>query len=588
MSYKPTAKDFEQYEDEEEKNAKPLPDTETTALGAGLRAFARAPISALGALGFPKEHLVYPQWAHEKPGDIKHPFAEFAGSSAWPIGGLAGKLIKGAKTVHQLTKIKDLEGRANQAEEAHMGSEEALKDLQTYFKERHGSEKPNFGHKIQESIKKISELEPDTETSVLAEKPKTDLSNRLPGGTGEGLIPQAENQLAQHRQVGQQYLGHGQSNDVRFQDEMHHMITSNRAQIGEGYNNLKSAFEEKNVAIPNSKSLQELHSELDKLIRSGEHQSPEALEVLTHIQNFGKNNTVPASQLLQQFRTLDKLAKQTYSKAFERSESMTEQQRQSYKDQGKLYREKAEEISKIMEGAENLPADFRETLQNLNSQWREYAKLYSNPLAKEIEARRGIAGSNIMSKMRGSDEGQQLLRNLTLSNPETIRTAIGHTYSENPHAMLEAPEHEQQFIMADEHLPGYLERARSHQQNLERAHQETQRRQEEGSRVKKAYEEDVAAEKQKSEARNKVAEADKKKSEIKKLVEEYIQHMKEHEALLSNKKMTLEQKMRAGQKLESIKKVSDRIKKLGKGLGYATLISGEIGVGKKILETLFK
>lgn len=589
MSYIPTEEDLSQYR---EKTIRPLPGTETSSIGASARAFGRAPFTLAESLGVPKEKLIYPEMLHEKPGDIQHPIAKFLGGLAFggPVLkelGLVGKILRGASSLKDVSNMKHFENTALEAEKAHGGSDEAIKNLQDYFKEQHGSKNPNFANKIKEATEQRTQLEQQNpETTALAEQPKIDLSNRLPGGTGEDLIPSAQNEHQEYLEAGRKYLGHDEPNDVMFQNKMHQTIKQHKAQIGEGYNNLKEKFQNKNVTIPASENLQELQSSLRELVKKGDLTSPEAKDLAEQIHNIQGAHEIPASSLLTQFRTLDKLSKNAFDKSLETNKSLTEQQRENYKNLGDNYREHAEKISSLLES--QVDKQYRQELSGLNSQWRQYASLNKNPLGKEIMSKRGISGSNIMQKMRGNDASQELLRNLTLSNPDALRAAIGHSYSENPESLLTAPKYEQQFLQQHEHLPEYMKHLRWSQNNMANAKKTTEQRQEEAQRVKKAYEEDVKIENKKEQARNKVSESQNKSGELTELIKTYHKHLGEYQELLKKHGNTLEQKLKSGQKLEDLKKISGRIKKISKNAGYVGLLAAGSGVEKKLFDILFK
>ncbi len=388
------------------------------------------------------------------------------------------------------------------------------------------------------------------------------LSNRLPGATGESLVPEAQSNTTNIESQIQRYLGHGeQQHDVDYQNSMNQLIRQGRSQLSEGYNDLRNQFNDRNVEITSTKSVKDIQQELRKLISEGGYDNPEARELANQLQSADKGKTVPASKLLTQFQTADKLAKLATQKSFERNQNLTQEQREFFSKQAEQFREQAEKIASLLE--EQVNPEFRNQLQQLNSGWRQYASLYKNPLARKIESGRGISGNNILNQLRGEDIGQRLLRSLTLSNPEANHAAIAHTYASNPRGLLESPQYEQQFIQQNTSLPQYQRQLQESIQGEQRAQKLAFERQEEAYRVERAYQEDVELEKIKSEAKKIASE-----------IEKWNQAIKDFEKALKNEKLTLKEKMEIGARLNDARKNVNRLKSIGKkALGYS-LIAG--------------
>lgn len=556
-------KEFNSYQDHKEEK----PNEETSSIGAFLRSAGRGPYDLAENLGVPHDKLIYPQFIHEKPGDIQHPIAKFAGSSVWggPILkelGLLGKVAQGFKGIKNIGQLHQDAARTEEAANQAKTEQQQFADL---LQSRYGKSKiPSIQRALNEAhAKQLTLQEKYPNEQALSQQEPTDLSNRLPGATGEHLLPQAQNQTRLANRETSQYLGRGnpEPHDVMYQNIMNQMIRGNRAELSRGYNQLGQTFENRNITLPRTRDINEAHQELRRVISEGGLDSPEA-RALAHDLSSSENQDIPAADMLRQFRSADKLSKLASRKSFERNENLTEEQRNNFRRQAHEYRTQANRLQDILE--RDVDPQFASTLQNLNRGWRQYASLYENPLARKIESGRGISGNNILEQMRGDDIGQQLLRELTRSHPEAQRSAIGHTYAEHPDRLLNASPYEQGFIDQNPNLTGMIQRMRQAQQNEQIARQQAAARQEEAARAERAYQEDVQKEQAKSQARQYAHQ-----------IEQYEKIIPELERQASNVKSTMEEKVRAALRLEKAQKDLQRIKKAGIGLalfiGYEVL-----------------
>lgn len=552
----------------------------TSALGAGLRAAGRLPYSLAEKIGVPHDALVYPDFLKETEFDrLQHPFAEFFGEAAVPGLGIlnrylkAGKGIEAVSKLRDITKLKDLIQKGQEAQIAH---EEAQKETQG-VKDVYGkSTIPSIKRALDAALNKKFELEEQNPNQQpLSEQEPVNLKNRLPGGTGEGLIPQAQQQTQQALAQTRQYLGAGQQNDVMFQRIMNGLIKGARSSIGQGYDALEDRFANKKVTIPNDRTLNEIHQELFRLDSQGKSNSPEANKLLDQLESHGKNETIAADEVLRQFRTVDKLAKLTFKKAFSRNENLTEEQRTNLENQAHGYQEQATKLQQLLE--EHVDPEFADVLKDLNSQWRQYASLYRNPTGREIEAGRGIAGRNIFQKVRGDEPGQQLLRRIIASSPAASRAAIGHTYGENPEELLSAPEHEQEFIRRDPELSNYIDKIKQSLQREQQAQDITQQRQTEAKRVEEAFKEDVKLEQLKSQASEVAAEIEKLNKGIADL-----------EQAIKKENLTYKEKLAIGERIKQANQIRQGLKTLGSRIVKSLLVLGGVDSLVKHLFNIFK
>ena len=531
--YTPTQKDFDRYQSA---------NNDTSSIGAFLRSAGRAPKEFMANF-LPGDHkdLYYPEFLREKPGDIQHPIANFAGHSVWPGAvalkglGYGGKLLSGLDRLKDIKDLSSIEEQASQADKAAQFADQNV--------EQFSGSLPSIKNKLGNLEQKQQHLMDQYQSKTgLQFEPEIDLTNRLPGGTGEGLISKAQEQRQSHIDQLSEYLGGTETEpmDVQFQNTMNEAIRSGRKEISKGYNNLKSSFEGKNVSVKKTEPLKEAQSQLSYLVKNSDLNPQETKSLVSELSTT-KGNSVPASQILSQFRTADKLSKNSFKKAYERNEFMTEEQRNNAISQAEQYKKIAENLSKILE--EQVDPDFESQLKNLNLKWREHASLYKNPLARKIESGRGITGANILEQMRGNDIGQQLLRRYTMSNPSSLRSAVGHSYNQNPEQLLNASPYEQQFIQKMEQLPSMIKNMQRAQRAEQEAAQQTEKLKTEASRVEKAFKEDVKREAAKKEAK----EAAKQYSDLQ-------EQEKQLSELLKQKEMSLKQKVELSAKLDRVRK----------------------------------
>lgn len=580
--------DWSQYEEKPEEEtpdwsqyAENKPNEPTSATGAFLRSAGRAPFDFAEFLGAPHNKLIYPGFVHEKPGDIQHPLAEFLGASIWP-GGALKALGKGGKAISAYNRVKNLGKLGNLSQEAE-GAEEAANqaklDEQKFadaLSSKYGKSKlPSLQKSLNEArAKQVSLEQQNPSQTPLAEQSPTNLQNRLPGGTGEQLVPQAQRATqAAEREIGQ-YLGAGQSHDVIFQNIMNQIIRGNRNQLGSGYNKLEESMSNQNVESPRTHDLTETQAQLRQLISQGGLESPEAKALADQLHQGNQSQNVPASDVLRQFRTADKLSKLATQKAYSRNESLTPEQRGQFLSQAQEYRDHARKLQEFLE--QNVDEEFLPRLQNLNQGWRQYASLYKNPLARKIESGMGVSGNDILGQMRGEHPSQQLLQQLTQSHPEALRAALGHSFANQPQRLLNPSQFEQGFINQNPNLEGMVNRLREALHGEEAAQQQATARQAEATRVHRAFEEDVKLEKTKAHAR-----------EYAQQIEQLEKVISELERLSANTKATMKEKVAASLRMQKAKTDLERVKKLGKGIGYVLLYEVLDTATKKAIRTIF-
>ena len=156
-----------------------------------------------------------------------------------------------------------------------------------------------------------------------------------------------------------------------------------------------------------------------------------------------------------------------------------------------------------------------------------------------------------MRKLRGTDPGDVLMRNMIRGNPELLRNVIGQEFSDNPAALHNAGNLEAEYTSQMPELQQLLGQHRNHQQALEHANEALQQSQAEHAAIvaneQKAFRlaenERLASEK-----------AASKKEALQDKVELLDRHIEELTKASKRKDVSLEQHMKDKQALDKAKK----------------------------------
>lgn len=593
MSYKPSKEDWNQYDHYIPSNEdlshyeSNQDDGSTTSFGAFGRSALKAPAqlthTLLSALGLPVVPVEEAAPKLFKEGDIQHPIAQTLGSIAVPYG-IAGKAIGlGAKGINAYRKLQDLKNQRSYKEQLGQATQESAEDENAFndFMERL---KTAYGTKDEASLLRKANQASEKASKVqdLANEPLENISNRLPGATGEGLIPAAEaqteqaaNEIENVRSAIRPELRHNETHDVNLQRIVNPILRANRQQISQGYNELSQEMANHNVTIPNTSNAQELTSQLSELIRNGGLHSEEATNLLKELDNVGKDEVIPADVYLRSYRTAEQLARKANEKAYQVGK-LTDEQRQQYRDLAERYESQAAKMSQYLE--ENVGKDITPRLEALNSRWaNEVRALDRNPFHRKLASNNPINTPNMMQALRGDARGQAFLRQIIMNNPEALRNLIGRNYANNPEGLLTAPPEEMQYI---ERLPELM-RMRERLQQAQHQHGEALAREqqvrehvrnleEENKRIAKGFEEDVAREKAK-------AEAKKLHTQLKEKQKNLERDIKINRQLRGKKENSLKKSIELDEKVKQMNADLDRIKNASKEIAKL-IIKGVVGI----------
>lgn len=473
------------------------------------------------------------------------------------VTGKAAKsaITKPIKAARDIKKGKTAQAEANAAQDAMFLSEEQLEALKDsmYGKWRQTDPRSMMAD-VEQAKNRSTELKP------IAEQDEIDLDNRLPGGTGEGLIPAAEQQISESMQPIQEMLGRNEEHDVKAAERFKTTIEKTKDDIGSMFDQVQDNIQGKEITLKNSRSAQDVMSDLTGLIKKGQHESPEALSLLDELDNIGKDQTISAAKFMSAWRTTDKVAKDTRAQAFRTG--LTTEMQESLLEKAKELDEKASKMEDIL--SDSVDSDDLKLLRDAKKRWAtEITPLYGNSMFHQIMRDVRINSSNIMKDLRGHGKAQSILNDIASKDPEILKNLIGQKFADKPMDLLNPNKTQQRYINQVPELEPLINNLSQSLREHANAVAETQRRQEEAVRVQKAYDEDVKAEKQRKAALKEYSE----------LQQEIDQKSKDAEILkkaVDNKKITKEEFNRKSKELRdtlaSIEKSKSKMVKIAGNL----------------------
>ena len=462
---------------------------------------------------------------------------EIAGKTAKSV---VTKPIEAAKNIK---RGKSAQRDATAAEEAMMMSDEQLEALKDamYGKWRQTDPRSMMAD-VEQAKTRASELKP------IAEQQEIDLENKLPGGTGEGLIPAAEIELAENTKPIQELLGKNEEHDVKAAEGFKKSIEQTKSEIGSMFDEVRDNLEGQNIILENSRTTNEIMTDLTDLIKKGQHESPEATALLDELDNLGKNREMPAAKFMSAWRTVDKIAKDTRSQAFKTG--LTAEMQEALIERADELDSKASEMEKVL--TKNVGTENIDLLEKAKKRWAtEVTPLYGNRMFHSIMADTRINSANIMKDLRGHGKAEGILNKIASQDPEILKNLLGQKFADKPMDLLNPNKTQQRYINQVPELKTMIGNLSKSLKNHARAVEETQRRQQEAARVEEAYKEDVKAEKDRKAALKEYSELNKEVTD-KSIDAELLKKA------IANKKITKEEFAR---KSKELKETLDSIQK---------------------------
>jgi len=497
------------------------------------------------------------------------------GGAAIPaIGRGFGALTNRISYLRNLDKLKN-EGKLSAEEyENAVAKESSLEDLmkQKGLGTNAGkleSELPEYRAQSEELGRKIGEI------------PEENIANLLPHPEGEHLVPESENLLKTAEKkaadieegIGS-HLGEGLSHDVRAAEGLNKIIKSKKEEIGSIYNDIKSDLKETNVTLPRGREVNQITGDIQKAIKEGGYGSKEVEKLAQELDNAQKGGTdiVRGDDFLAMYRSTRSLANKAARNS--RKTDIDALERQHWEKQYDELTNTADRMNELLKNHMN-PESYAD-LQKANERWRtEITPLYKNRLYHQI-TKEGRLPSDIIHQLRGTGEGQEILREMIKDNPEILKNVLGQRYAHAPKKLQEFDEEAQQYINKSPELQNLINENRlslreilKNQKNVLSSKQKASEFKKESEKVNKSFEE---TKKQQME-RQKLTVEQQKLTEKLQNAERYLPELKK---IARSKNISLQKKIEVEAKIAKAEKDIETLKNY---LMWGTVSAGSALLG---------
>jgi hypothetical protein len=413
-----------------------------------------------------------------------------------------------------------------------------------------------------------------TEKQAQLQEPTPQVTQNYPLGTNataeRATQTQAEHEAAQKatQQIEsgiRQHLNEGAVHDVEAAKGIRNVQENQiKADISQQFKDIEQSLSNKNVTLPadSSREAKDIAQDLIKLNDLGKGGSEKAQKLFSELATIGKNNIVPANDYLAAYRTARDYAREARTEAFR--PGMKADERAEWQKKYKELDEQVDKMEQVLKEA--IGPEDAAALDKAGYEWRtKVVPLYRNPTYQTI-LKKGRIESNIMRKLRGTDPGDVLMRNIIHENPEIGRHVIGQQFAHNPAGLHEITDLEREYI---NHMPNLQHAITSHRQALQQEHiageAAVEARTAHGARIKQEQREAKKIEKEQA----KVSQHAEKKSQLEHEIELLQKHIEQLKKSESNAKVSLEQKI----------KLEKELKKATKQMNTARLTLGSLLLG---------
>ena len=229
----------------------------------------------------------------------------------------------------------------------------------------------------------------------------------------------------------------------------------------------------------------------------------------------------------------------------------------------------------------HLPKEHFDKLKLGNKLWAEnIAPLYGNKIyesSKPVRNKGKIDVKDILHEVRGEEPGQAKVRQIIQANPKLGKLALGHTFAENPEALLNAHPYYQKFVENLPSLQGMQNRLRAANRAIPIAEAQHAHLQASRKRTEIGHEELVKQQLARQQAIQKTEKLNKE-------VSSFESKRKALQKQFDNKEITKEQFEKLDKEYkESIKDKKSLLNKLKKGVTYGAAVMGISDVIKHLL-----
>lgn len=398
----------------------------------------------------------------------------------------------------------------------------------------------------------------------LNEIPEVDTSKMLGAPEGEDLVPQAEELLKISEQKSldaekniSEHLGEGKAHDVRAAKGLDKLIKDKKNEIGNIYKNVDQELKDTHVMIPRGREINQITSDIKDAIKNGGYGSKEVEKLAKELEKAEKrNDLVRGDDFLAMYRSTRSLANKAARNS--RKTDIDALDRQHWERQNKELTETADKMNDLLK--DHMSNESYSDLQKANHRWRtEITPLYKNNLYYKI-TKEGRLPSNIINEVRGTGEGQELLREMIKSDPEILKNVVGQRYANNPKKLQEFDELSHEFI---EKMPELQKLRNLHnetlkikninEKNLDLAKEKSEAMELEASRVKKSFDETKAQQELRQKKSKELNEINQKISDL----ERYLPELK---SKAKSKNINLQKKLELESKIAKAEKDIEKFK----------------------------
>jgi hypothetical protein len=353
--------------------------------------------------------------------------------------------IKGAieKQTGRHSRVKDLK---NKLQEAGLTAEDADRFLKQAESEAHietGATTPNgLARKQKLGKENIAALEekltnigafPKTQAPKSPELPPEHQFESMSEKTAP-LLKTAEQKSAETEQAIKTHLGEGKTHHLHYGTEIEKGRKAVEELNNKNYEPVNKELKENNVVIKEPEEAQKVAQHVADIIGSHDIWSKEVNALPEQVEAMNKGESVSANTYLQLYRDTQKAAIDAYHDM--KDNGGTTRGQEAYDRMRKL-----QALGGQMWGTleKSLPEETMKKLKEAQTFFKEnVVPMRQNPTFHKVKKKGKVKG--IMEANIGTEEGQDLLRQMTFNNPEALKSAVGEKFSSKPQELFKPNE----------------------------------------------------------------------------------------------------------------------------------------------------
>lgn len=401
-------------------------------------------------------------------------------------------------------------------------------------------------------------------------------------GAVETNFSNANNLLTKHDIDTAKHFNVGDVHDVKQAARINVLEQKIREDVGKDFDVIEQNLKGIPIEISHEKAIKNKTEQLTNYIKENKLHTNEKdiLKLQAEIDKLkDASGPIPADAYLRLFRSAKNSAYTARKKAYK--PNMDAEERHIYQQRFNGLDQKVSEMGKVLESA--IGPENSALLQSANAIWRDKIK----PLERNnnFQAMRylGRLEGNTMHKVRGTEKGNIVLREMIKSDPELLKSVIDQRFEQKPESIYKPTGLTREYLNLHPESQRIIERRNNLQQEVATATKHLESAKQSHAKAKeqekKAHEYGTAIDKEISEfskehqAKIKTQESlikkhktqiQKNESRIKKIEEkkpDLIKHMKELRESEKNTKLSLDKKIKLENEYKSASKDLDNLEK---------------------------